>query len=100
MNDIDIRAKRCIRFLSDSSLPKYKRVVKGLNAFKGLDIGGISDDVRSEIESTIMDVNVVTMPYKLETFQDYKIISDSDLSKIIQVKIKMCNNIKQMTLKT
>jgi len=96
MSDIDIRIRRSTRHLSDSSIPKYKRVTKGLKVFKGLDLSSISSAVKSEIESTMLEVNNVTKSYELQTFQDYKTISDDDLSKIIQVQLKMCNEIKRL----
>ncbi len=94
MNDLELRIKKSVRTLSDSGIPKYKRVVKSLKAFQGLDLLSITADSKSEFESCMSLINFILQEYDLATFHDYKNISDSDLSEIIKIQLRMCNNVK------
>ncbi len=94
MSDLELRVKRSLRALLDSTSPRYKRIVKALKAFQGLDLGEISAEERSAIEGNMIKLNSVLENYDLETFADYKKMSDADLSTLIKNQISLCNEIK------
>jgi iron uptake system EfeUOB component EfeO/EfeM len=94
VSDLDIRVKRSLRALLDSTSPRYKRIIKSLKAFQGLDLGAISSDERSAIEGNIVKMNAVLEKYDLETFADYKKMSDTDLNLLIKNQAALCNDIK------
>ena len=100
MSDIEIRLKRSMRALLDSQSPKYKRLVKGIKAYNKLDLNSISLEVRQLIETTMCSLNEVLGKYEIETFNDYKKISNSDLNFMIEAYIKLCNDIKAELNKT
>ncbi|MCP4486145.1 MAG: hypothetical protein GY820_02325 [Gammaproteobacteria bacterium] len=94
MSDLELRVKRSLRALLDSTSPRYKRIVKALKAFQGLDLGEISAEERSAIEGNMIKLNSVLENYDLGTFADYKKMSDADLNTLIKNQISLCNEIK------
>lgn len=99
MSDLDVRVKKSLKALLDSQSPDYKRIVKALKAFHGLDLGAISVDARSLIEDNFVKLNVITEKYHLKEFSDYKSISKADLNMLIKNQIILCNGIKSLGLK-
>ncbi len=96
MSDIEIRVKRSLRAIVDSYSPKHKRYVKAIKAFQGLDLGAITKETRSLIESNLVESNTVLANYELETFAEYKSISSEDMNTLIKNQIKLCNEIKSL----
>ena len=96
MSDLELRVKRSLRALLDSTSPRYKRIVKALKAFQGLDLGEISAEERTAIEGNMIKLNSVLEKYDLETFADYKKMSDADLNTLIKNQISLCNEIKSI----
>lgn len=94
MSDIEVRVKRSLRSLMDSHTPRHKRYVKAIKAFQGLDLGAITKETRSLIESNLVKSNAVLVNYELETFADYKAISSEDMNTLIKNQIQLCNEIK------
>ncbi|GAA4648787.1 hypothetical protein GCM10023116_10600 [Kistimonas scapharcae] len=94
VSDIEIRLKRSMRALLDSQSPKHKRLAKGIKAYNKLDLNSITAEVRSLIESTMASSNDILGKYDIETFDDYRKISNSDLNFMIETHIKLCNDIK------
>ena len=77
MSDINIRVKRSLRVLTDSSKPRHKRIVKALKAFQGLDLGSISKEAKVLIETSMVRFNSVLESYELK---------NSKITKQYQVK--------------
>ncbi len=96
MSDLELRVKRSLRALLDSTSPRYKRIVKALKAFQGLDLGEISAEQRTAIEGNMIKLNSVLEKYDLETFADYKKMSDADLNTLIKNQISLCNEMKSI----
>jgi hypothetical protein len=97
MSDIEIRVKRSLRAVMDSHNPGHKRYVKAIKAFQGLDLGAITKETRSLLESSLVKSNAILENYELATFADYKSISSEDLNILIQNQIKLCNELKAMS---
>ncbi len=96
MSELEIRVKRSLRALLDSTSPRYKRIVKALKAFQGLDLGAISTAEKTAIEGSMVKLNAVLQKYDLETFSDYKKMSNTDPNTLIKNQIALCNEIKSI----
>jgi len=96
MDDLALRVKRCTRHLTDSSLPKYKRVVRGLKVFQGLELTILDARIKTELEQSLLQVNQILHPYQFERYEDYRQISEDDLKQVLQIKMRMCMKIKKM----
>jgi len=85
MSDLIHRSQKAKTLASDPPLPKWKRLSQGLQAFSGLELTGIPEDVRERFEADLVGVNRVLAQYPLETEEDYQIISDDDLQRMLEI---------------
>jgi len=72
MSDLIHRSQKAKTLASDPPLPKWKRLSQGLQAFSGLELTGIPEDVRERFEADLVGVNRVLAQYPLETEEDYR----------------------------
>jgi hypothetical protein len=75
MSDLIQRAEQVKGLAGDSSLPKSKRFQEGVQAFSGLVLTEIPDDVRERFEADLAGVNEVLARYELEYDEDSQIAS-------------------------
>ena len=85
MSDLIQRAQKAKMLASDPSLPKWQRLSQGLQAFSGLELTAIPDDVSERFEADLAGVNRVLAQYPLETVEDYQSISDADLQQMLDI---------------
>jgi len=85
MSDLLQRAQKARILASDPLLPKWQRLSQGLQAFSGLELTGIPDEVREPWEASLVSVNRVLAPYALGTVEDYQVISDVDLQQMLNI---------------
>ena len=83
MSDLLKRAQEAQSAANDRSLPKWQRLSHGLQAFSGLELTGIPDDVREPFEADLAAVNRVLEEYPLERVEDCQDISDIDLRRML-----------------
>ena len=83
MSDLLKRAQEAKSAANDRSLPKWRRLSSGLEAFSGLVLTGIPDDVREPFEADLVAVNRVLGEYPLERLEDCQDIGDIDLSRML-----------------
>ena len=85
MSDLRDRVRKAKSTVNDESLSKSQRATSALKSFSGLELTGLSVDIRSTLESHLVDVNRVLSNYDLETLDDYVNIADDDLSEILGI---------------
>lgn len=74
-------AKACT-CLDDLSKPPWKRTYEAMLNFKGLDITHLPKRWRNRIDKTFVQINGITAPYSIETWDDYQKLSVLDLARI------------------
>ncbi len=85
MSDLLRQAQKAKTLASDPSLPKWQRLSRGLQAFSGLELTRIPDDVSGPLEADLVRVNRVLGQYPLEAVEDYQRISDFDLQQALDI---------------
>jgi hypothetical protein len=85
MSDLLQRARKAKTVASDPSSPKWRRLSQGLQAFSGLELTRIRDDVSERLEADLVRVNRVLGQYTVETVEDYQSISDVDLQHMLNI---------------
>ena len=85
MSDLIHRAQNAQRRITDSSLPKWQRLMQGLEAFSGLELTELPEETCKQLETKLAVVNGILSPYQLETNEDYENISDADLQQALQL---------------
>ena len=73
------KARMC---LDDMSKPPWKRTYEAMLNFKGLDITHLPKRWRNRIDKTFGQINVITAPYAIKTWDDYQKMSVLDLARI------------------
>ena len=96
MEDLLKRLSQIKKELSNSRLPKYKRVVRAIKCLGGLELKNVTKDARILLEQSLSQLNRIVNGYEIQTFDDYEKISDRDINNMIQIQIKMCNEIKAL----
>jgi hypothetical protein len=81
MSDLILRSQEALAV--DTSLPKWQRLHSMLQAFDGLELSLLDEDVRGEFESQLVSVNEVISRYDLESDDDYQKMSDADLDEAL-----------------
>ena len=91
MNELHLKINLVTQALS-SDQAKPNKVVSALKNFSGLDMTNFSKKMMNTIHQHFGEINSITSQYKIKTEDDYKIITDNDLNKILK-------NIQQLCLK-
>jgi ribosomal protein S13 len=92
MTDLQTRINAIIQILAND-LPKADKVVASLKAFSGLDITHFNSHQNESINKYLTKINNITARYPIKTDDDYKILSNADLSKILKSVQKLCLNL-------
>jgi uncharacterized Fe-S cluster-containing MiaB family protein len=87
MNEIMLK----IMTILDEKIPKKDKVIKCFNATSGLEISALSSDQKNSIYKQISASNRILKQYPIKTYDDYALISDNHLNKLLK-------NIKQVCL--
>lgn len=85
MSDLIRRAQKSRMLAHDPQLPKWQRLLQGLQAYSGLELTGMDEDVRGSLETNLVAVNRVLERYPLETNEDYQILSPTDLQEALDI---------------
>jgi hypothetical protein len=64
MSDLLLRARKARAVANEPSLPKWERAMLALKAFGGLDLNGLSREVRDTLEQHLVEVNRVLDKYR------------------------------------
>lgn len=92
VNEIQIRINSIIRILS-SDLSKVDKFREVSPSFSGMDITHFTDKQKQNVYKYIMTANKIMARYStIKTYDDYKIITDADLNKLLK-------NVQQFCLK-
>ena len=83
MSDLIHRAQKAKILAGDPSLPKWQRLGQGLQAFSGLELSALTDDVAEQFEADLASVNQMLERYPLVEVEDYQSISDADLKQML-----------------
>jgi hypothetical protein len=63
MSDLIKRAQKARISAADPSLPKWRRLLEAFNAFSGLELTDLTDQVRESLEADLVRVNQVLDEY-------------------------------------
>ncbi len=85
MSGLIKRAQKAKMLAQDPSLPKWRRLSQALQAFSGLELTALSDDLREQIEADFVGINRVLAPYSLDDHEDYQRIDDADLREMLDI---------------
>ncbi len=85
MSDLIKRAQTAKTLLGDPSLPKRERLSEALQAFSGLELTAISEDVAEQFETDLAGVNQVLARYPLEKDDDYQSVSEADVQQMLDI---------------
>lgn len=85
MSDLIQRAEQAAKLASSPAVPKWQRLSQALKAFSGLELTQIADDIGARLEADLARVNHVLEQYSLETSDDYEIIDDVDLQRMLAI---------------
>lgn len=90
MSELKTRINAIIQILTDTS-SKSNKVVAALRAFSEIDITHFDEQKTRSIYRDMTTINNITSRYpEIKTDEDYKIISDSDLNKILKNIRQLC----------
>lgn len=90
MNELQTRINSIIQILA-SELSKANKVTSALQAFSGLDITHFSSQKTKSVYKHITTVNSVAARYPIiKSYEDYEIITDKDLNKILKSIQQLC----------
>ncbi len=90
MNELQIRINNVTQILA-SDLSKVNKVVASLEAFSGLDITHFDDKKTKYVYKHIATMNAITGRYPfIKTYDDYNLISEADLNKILKDIQQLC----------
>lgn len=92
MNELQERINRVTQVLAED-LPKHSKATTAMQTFSGLDITHFNNHQKNCIYKYMTAMNEITAHYPtIKTNDDYKIISETHLNKILK-------NIQQLCLK-
>ncbi len=75
----------------EETISKKDKVIKCFNTISGLEISALRSGQQSSIKKQILLINGVLQQYPIKTHEDYSLISDYHLNKLLK-------NIKQICL--
>jgi hypothetical protein len=87
INDLMVK----IAITLEKRISKKDIVIKCFNEISGLEISALSADQQSGINKKILAINGILKQYPIKTYDDYSLISDYHLNKLLK-------NIKQICL--
>jgi hypothetical protein len=67
----------------DVALPKWQRLSKSLQAFSGLELTTLTEDVRRCLEQDLAGINGVLARYEFATYEDCQAIDAADLEALL-----------------
>lgn len=78
-------AKKVKSITTDDTLALWEKAHRVNQAYAGLALDGLRSKHRHKLLAEFGKVNAVFAAYTLNSFEDYEIISDSDLKEIIRI---------------
>ena len=76
------RMARVLAIYAKAEGPKWQQTVEAMQSLKGQKLTGLPRRVRRHLDACLLKINKITAKYTLETFEDYKKLSDADLDRI------------------
>ncbi len=92
MTDLQQRINSIIEILANDT-SKAEKAVASLKAFSGLDITHFTSHQKDSIHKYLSKINNILTRYPVTTDDDYKIIPDKDLNKILKSVQELCLNL-------
>jgi hypothetical protein len=90
MNELQTRINSITQILA-SDLPKSKKAIASLQAFSGLDITHFNHKKKESVYKYLSTLNAVVARYPtIKTYDDYNIMTDVDLNKILKSIQQIC----------
>lgn len=83
MSDLIHRSQNVKVLMEDSSLPKWERLCRGLEALSGLELTPLPKDVTRPLEAHLVSINQVLARYTLVVDDDYDKIAEVDLNRML-----------------
>ena len=91
MNELNQKINLVIQALASEQI-KPTKIVAACKNFSGLDMTNFSKKKKNFVHQHFGEINSITSQYNIKTEDDYKIIAEPDLDKILK-------NIQQLCLK-
>lgn len=85
--EIQTRIENLKKTLKANILKKDK-VIKSLGTLSGLELNKLDLATRNKLEQNLVAVNKVLRQYPIATFDDYSLISDKHLDKMLTLMMK------------
>jgi hypothetical protein len=82
--------------LNDQAMPSYEKVHNSLLAFKGMVLSSIPTKTQKSLESVMLRIQQVFNCYPIKTFEDYQLISEEELNKILLNISGLCSEILKL----
>ena len=98
MNDL-LNRIASIENVMSQPLSNAAKVMKSLGQFSGLVLSDLSHNVRNKLESELVQVNHITIKYKIKTNDDFSKMHKKDLKCIIEILSQLCYELKGMVIK-
>lgn len=94
MNDMQLRMIDIIKILN-GNLPKHEKIVQACKRLSGLDMTHATPISKRSIGEYLHEMNNVLSPYDtvLKTWEDYQLISDEHLNKILKNIKRLCKKL-------
>jgi hypothetical protein len=90
MNEIQIRINFIIQLLA-GDLSKSDKVIETSQAFSGMDITHFTEEKQQSVYKYIITTNKIMAKYPtIKSYDDYKIITDIDLNKLLKSVQQLC----------
>lgn len=89
MNELALKINLVTQSLA-STQTKPNKVVAALKSFSGLDMTNFNKKKMNSIHQHFGEINCITAQYKIATDDDYQIISDIHLDKILKTIQQLC----------
>lgn len=87
------QARKAQMVLNDQAMPSYQKVHNSLLAFKGMVLSSLPLKTRKSVESVMLKIQQVFNRYPIQTFEDYKLISEKELNEILLNISGLCSEI-------
>jgi hypothetical protein len=98
MSDLLERVRKSKTLASDGSMPKATRLSHGLRALSETNLTAMPRALREPFEANLARINHVLDGYELETFEDYAIIDDADLDRMLTLLVEATGRVIDVEL--
>lgn len=82
IDELAERVSRMLQIYRQPSPSRWHQTVEALKCFKGQTLTGLPPKLRRHLESQMVAISKITASYPIETWEDYQMLSDTELDEI------------------